>query len=230
METILTEDVVTEVAGTRLSGFLAHPAQPEPGVLVLHAWWGLNEFFKDLSRRLAQEGFLVFAPDLMGGKVAKTIAEAEKLVQERNFVEAHAAALAAVQYLQDLVDAQPGAAHQAIGVVGFSMGAAWALNLAEEVPDAVRAAVLFYGAGDANYDKVRASVQGHFAGKDDYEEPQYIQSMEEGLLGAGLPVHFYQYPDAVHWFMESDRPGAYNPADAHLAWQRAVAFLNQILK
>lgn len=66
-------------AGNRIAkGYLAIPDRGEgPGVLVLHAWWGLNDFFKNLCDRLAGEGFAAFGPDLYDGKIAVSIEEAK---------------------------------------------------------------------------------------------------------------------------------------------------------
>ena len=61
-------------------GFLAVPATDQGrGVLVLHAWWGLNDTMKAFCTRLADSGFVAFAPDLYHGKIADTIADAETL-------------------------------------------------------------------------------------------------------------------------------------------------------
>src|SRR5712691_10790011 len=58
-------------------GYLATPEKPRGGVLVLHAWWGLNDFFKSVANRLASQGFLALAPDLYDGPVAKSVEEAK---------------------------------------------------------------------------------------------------------------------------------------------------------
>jgi len=64
------------------TGYIALPEKPRGGVLVLHAWWGLTEFFKSFSDRLASNGFLAFAPDLQGGKFAKSVSEAKELMSK----------------------------------------------------------------------------------------------------------------------------------------------------
>lgn len=66
-----------------VSGYLAIPAKGNgSGVLVLHAWWGLTDFFKDLCVRLSTAGFVAFAPDLYRGSTASTRDEAENLVSK----------------------------------------------------------------------------------------------------------------------------------------------------
>lgn len=73
-----------DVNGTTVAGYLALPERGHgPGVLVLHAWWGLTPFFEDVCERLATEGFVAFAPDRYGGPTAATIEEAEALQLQR---------------------------------------------------------------------------------------------------------------------------------------------------
>ncbi len=63
-----------------MSNFLVRPkTTPRGGILVIHAWWGLNDFTKAFCKRLSKEGYLVLAPDLYDGGIAKDIREAEKL-------------------------------------------------------------------------------------------------------------------------------------------------------
>src|SRR5690242_16947030 len=94
--------ITFDVNGQPASGYLATPDQANsPGVLVLHAWWGLNSFFEDLCERLASEGFVVFAPDLYDGKIANTVPEAEQLMSESNNGRKRAIAVAAIDFLRN---------------------------------------------------------------------------------------------------------------------------------
>ncbi len=73
-----------EVGTRTASGYLAVPQRGHgPGVLVLHAWWGLTPFFMNVCERLAAEGFVALAPDRYGGPTAATIEEAEALQRQR---------------------------------------------------------------------------------------------------------------------------------------------------
>lgn len=232
MNTVQNVNVDTRVEGSRLTGYLAKPAQPGPGVLVLHAWWGLNSFFKQLCDRLADEGFLVFAPDLNEGKIANTIAEAEALMEARNSEQSAVTAASAVAFLKDQL-AQQGEeqfAQTGLGLVGFSMGASWSMVLASKMPEDVRAVVLFYGLEGVDIAPVRASFQGHFAEVDEWTEAQWVDGLEKELHEANLPVEFHRYPGTGHWFFETDRPDAYNEAAAEQAYQRTVAFLKKELR
>ena len=107
------------------------------------------------------------------------------------------------------------------------MGAAWSLAVAENDPD-VSAAVLFYGAGEADFSKVKAKILGHFAETDEWEPLEYVRSMEADMKAAGLDVTLHIYPKAGHWFVEEDRP-EYDSASALLAWSRTYEFLRKNL-
>src|SRR5215211_7678820 len=186
----VTFDVAAE-AGKPAKGYLALPAQAEaPGVIVLHAWWGLNPFFKRLCDRLASEGFVAFAPDLNEGKVAQTIDEAKQIMSESDFERKQAVAAAAPDFLR----AQPEVQNEPFALVGFSMGAAWSLALASGQPEDFHKAVLFYGAGEGDFSKIKAEIIGHFSDTDEWEDISYVRSMESDMRNAGLNPTFYMYP------------------------------------
>jgi carboxymethylenebutenolidase len=112
-------------------------------------------------------------------------------------------------------------------VIGFSLGAFYALDFSASDPETVRAVVLFYGTGPIDASKSRAAYLGHFADDDLFEARSDVDSLEQTLRRAGRPVTFYHYPGTGHWFFEPDRAGAYNPAAAELAWERTLNFLRE---
>jgi carboxymethylenebutenolidase len=116
---------------------------------------------------------------------------------------------------------------EGVGAIGFSMGAAWALELAWR-PE-LRAVTLFYGAGEADFAAARAAFLGHFAADDPWEPQEYVDQMEAAMRAAGREVTLHLYPGAGHWFFEEDRPDAYLPEAAALAWERTLAFLREKL-
>ncbi len=214
------------MANNEPQGFLALPSTGKGrGVLVLHAWWGLNDTFKAVCTRLAEAGFVAFAPDLYHGKVANTVAEAEALSQalEANHVQAEAEIADAAKFLYE----RAGQGDGGLAVIGFSMGAYFALDLSAADPEHIRSVVLFYGTGLMDFNKSKAGYMGHFAENDPYEPKSNVDKLEEVLKNAGRPVSFYQYGGTGHWFFEPDRPQAYNQAAASLAWDRTLQFLNR---
>jgi carboxymethylenebutenolidase len=207
-------------------GFLAVPPSGNgPGVLVLHAWWGLNDRLKAFCTQLAESGFVVFAPDLYHGKVADNISDAEALGSEldANFLQAKTEIADATRFLYDRV----GEADSGLAVIGFSLGAYYALDLAAAEPEYIHSVVIFYGTGDGDYSSSKAEYLGHFAENDAFEPQTNVDNLEESLKGAGRPVTFYRYNDTGHWFFEPDRSEAYNQAAASLAWDRTLAFLKR---
>jgi carboxymethylenebutenolidase len=207
-------------------GFLAVPPTGKgPGVLVLHAWWGLNDTMKAFCTRLAEAGFVAFAPDLYHGKVADTIPDAEALGKalDANHLQAKAEIAEATKFLDERV----GQADRGLAVIGFSLGAYYALDLAAADPEHIRSVVLFYGTGDGDFSNSKAEYLGHFAENDEFEPQSNVDSLEESLKRAGRPVTFYRYSGTGHWFFEPDRSQAYNQAAASLAWDRTLAFLKR---
>ncbi len=205
-------------------GFLAlPPVGIGPGVLVLHAWWGLNDTIKAFCTRLAESGFVAFAPDLYHGKVADTIADAETFGQslDGDFQQARAEIADAAVYLNESAE-QPG---RGIAVVGFSLGVYYALDLAATHPEQIHSVVIFYGTGDGDYSSSRAAYLGHFAENDVFEPQSNVDGLEASLRGAGRPVTFYRYSGTGHWFFEPDRTQVFNQTAASLAWDRTLTFL-----
>ncbi len=216
------KDITFDVNGKPSTGYLATPEQVNaPGVIVLHAWWGLNQIFKKVCDQLAAEGFVAFAPDLYNGRVVKTIEEADQLVdleQERK----HAIIVAAPDFLHGRAEVQKGP----LAVIGFSMGAAQSLALASERPADIHKLVVFYGTNDVDFSRIRADILGHFADTDEYEPLDGIRAMETSMRAAGLKPTFHIYPNTLHWFFENDRP-QYDPEAARLAWTRTLEFLHR---
>lgn len=202
-------------------GYLALPAGGRgPGVLVMHAWWGLNEAFTGVADRLAAEGFVALAPDLYQGRIAKTIDEAKGLREQLDMPKMEATARAAVGVLQ----ARPGVQPDKLGAMGFSMGGEWSGLLSEWYPEVIRALVLVYGAAPAEFGAARAAVQGHFAEADEWESLDYVREMEEAMRAAGREVTLHIYPGVGHRFFEPNRPDVYNSAASALVWERTLAF------
>jgi len=207
-------------------GYLAVPPTGEgPAVLVLHAWWGLNDTLKAFCRRLASQGFVAFAPDLYHGKVTEAIAGAETLSSTLfgNINQAKADLADATMFL----DERAGQPEGGLGVVGFSLGAYFALDLSVSDPEHIHSVVFFYGTRPGDYSSSRAAYLGHFAETDEFEPQSDVDQLEAALKRAGRPVTFYRYQGTGHWFFEPDRTQAYNPAAAGLAWDRTLAFLKR---
>ena len=211
---------------TQPDGYLALPPTGEgSAVLVLHAWWGLNDTIRAFCTRLADAGFVAFAPNLYHGKVADTIAAAETLVKALN--TSHLQAEAEIAEATKFLNERAGQVGSGLAVIGFSLGANYALDLAAADPEHIRSVVLFYGTGGDDFSSSKAAYLGHFAENDEFEPQASVDEIEASLRRAGRPVTFYTYSGTGHWFFEPDRSQAYNQAAASLAWNRTLAFLRR---
>jgi carboxymethylenebutenolidase len=131
------------------------PSGKGAGVLVLHAWWGLNDVIRDFCDRLAQEGFVALAPDMFSGKISRTIEEAEQFVTHLDWEQAvPPEILSAVEDLSE----HPAVTGNGLGTVGFSFGGFWALWLAQKKPELIRAVTLFYGTNGGGGDFQQSKV------------------------------------------------------------------------
>jgi carboxymethylenebutenolidase len=210
------------------SGYLALPSSGKgAGILILHAWWGLNGFFVELCERLAREGFVVLAPDLYEGAIASSVEEAQQLLEGIDPEATQGRVLLA----QDSLRQHPAVRGQKTGVLGCSMGAYWALLLSTLRPEEVAAAVIFYGVVEGvDFTAARSAYLGHFAENDLWDPVEQARMMEADMRAAGREVAFYVYPGVGHWFFEENQPEAYHAECARLAWDRTVSFLHDRLQ
>jgi carboxymethylenebutenolidase len=218
-------DIQLQVNNQPVNAYLALPARGKgPGVLLLHAWWGLKPFFKQVCDRLAEQGFVALAPDLYHGPIAATIDEAKALMEAADSQLIGDTVMAA----KDFLLAHPAKTGEKLGTVGFSMGSGWSLVAATHAPDQFAAVVSFYGAGEADFGKMQAKFMGHFSDADEWEPLKWVNWMADAMKTAGVDTTFFIYPGVAHWFVEDDRP-EYDPAAAKLAWERTFAFLKENL-
>jgi carboxymethylenebutenolidase len=206
--------------GTQGEGYLAVPESGSgPGVIVIQEWWGLNDQIKSVAERLASEGFVALAPDLYRGAHASEPDEAAKIMMSLNLERATKDLSGAVDYL---------AAHDAVtgdglGVIGFCMGGGVALWLATLRPDRIKAAAPFYGIIPWE------AVQGHYAEKDDFANPESVRALDAQLKSLGKQAEFFEYPGTDHAFTNDQRPEVFVPEATALAYERAFAFLHEQL-
>ncbi len=197
--------------------------QPGPGVLVLHSWWGLNEWTRGFCRRIADLGYTVVGPDLLEGSTPETAAEAEKVLAERSPDELSGLVMSSARTLR-AVAKDPNAP---IAVVGLSMGASMALWLAARLPEEVAAAIVFYGTQSIDFDDATATFQGHF-GDEDHMVSEEERVVTESFLRLGDNVtEFHIYPGAKHWFMEHGEN--FDDDAATVAFERMSLFLRSCL-
>jgi carboxymethylenebutenolidase len=212
----------SQYAGT---GYLALPdAGAGPGILVLHAWWGLTDHIRGVCNQLADAGYVALAPDLFAGRMATEIDDAERQLKEADPNELAHLTRSSLQTLRDL----PHTGDGTVGLLGYSMGASMALWLAARVPGPIVATVVFYGGQDIDMIDARCAFLGHYAEADPYVDDDGLVLLESELHLDGHEVEFHRYPGTTHWFAEHDRP-EHDAAAAAQAWERTLAFFRQHL-
>lgn len=213
----------------KLRGYLVQPAEIQgkiPAVLVVHENRGLNPHIEDISRRVALDNFIAFAPDALfplGGYPGNED-KARELFPKLDQAKTREDFLAAVDVLKALPNA-----NGKVGVVGFCYGGGMANFLATRVPD-LGAAVPFYGGQPAAEEvpRIKAPLLLHYAGKDDRINAGW-PAYEAALKGAGVRFEAHIYPDVQHGFNNDTTP-RFDEAAAKLAWERTIRFFNTHLR
>lgn len=214
-------------SGSAGTGYVVTPdSGTGPGVLVLHSWWGLTPFFREVCDRLADEGFVALAPDLHGDdRTAETPDEAEALLAATDPNRTAGLVVSSLSALGRM----PATPDTPIGIVGYSMGASWALWASARFPEQIAAVSAYYGSQDIDFSPATAKFQGHFAEHDEFEDDDSVNYLEAQLRLTGHDVDFHRYPGTGHWFAESDRPAAFDAGAAEQAWERTIRFLHENL-
>ncbi|MEN3940627.1 dienelactone hydrolase family protein [Prosthecobacter sp. SYSU 5D2] len=214
----------------KMRGLLAKPAKATdklPGVLVIHENRGLNPYIEDVTRRVALAGYLAFGPDALfplGGYPGNDD-KGREMQAKRDPAQMTEDFVAAAKWLATHTDC-----NGQVGVVGFCYGGGMANTLAVRLPDVIRAAVPFYGRQPAAEDvpKIKASLLIHNA-EHDAKVNEGWPAYEAALKKAGVRYTAHMYPGANHGFHNDTTP-RYDEAAAKLAWDRTIAFFDEILK
>ena len=224
------ERIAFRTNGATTPGYLARPAKPGPGVIVIQEWWGLVPHIEHVADRFAGEGFVALAPDLYHGQTTKSPDEAGRLMMSLRVDEAARDLAAAIDYVTALPDVVASRVPK-VGTVGFCMGGALSLFAASKNPE-VGACVVFYG-GHPNIKpdlpSLGAPVLGIYAGKDTFVNAQVVAELDRQLTGLGKPHTFHTYAEAAHAFFNDERREVYDPAAAKDAWAKTLAFLRREL-
>jgi len=201
---------------------------PFPAMIVIHEWWGLNDWVKEQGSRLADQGYVTLAVDLYRGNVAKTPEEAHEIMRGVPEDRAKRDLHAAFEYLAS----QPNVKKDRIGAIGWCMGGGYALDVALQEPT-LAAGVINYGrlATDAEaLKKIQAPILGLFGAQDRGIAPDDVHKFEAALKQLGKRVDIKIYDDAGHGFENPNNKEGYREADAADAWKRTAEFLAATLK
>jgi carboxymethylenebutenolidase len=213
-----------------VSGFLALPEGkgPFPALIVIHEWWGLNDWVKDNAKMFAEKGYAALAIDLYRGRVATGADEAHEL--SRGLPEDRAARdlQAAAAYLKSRSDVKG----DRIGSIGWCMGGGYSLQTALNVPD-LAACVINYGrlvTDTTLVAKIPCPILGIF-GEDDRGIPaESVKKFRALCEKMGKEIKVRIFPGAGHAFINENNKQGYRPKAAHEAWEMTFAFFETMLK
>lgn len=220
-----TSTVTYPSGDVKMSGYLAKPKTGSswPAVIVIHENRGLTDHIKDVTRRVANLGYVALGVDLLSraGGTDKFAAPADptQAINALKQEEVNADLLASVAFLKSQSFVKP-----KIGVVGFCWGGGNSL-LSAVVSKDVAAAVVFYGRNPANIDdvqKIAGAVQGTYGELDQSITPG-VPALDAAMKKYSKPFEYKIYPGANHAFFNDTGP-RFNPTAAQDAWARLVAF------
>src|ERR1044071_390739 len=212
------------------SGYLAAPSTPgkKGAVLLIHEWWGLDDWIKQQTDHFAQQGYVALAVDLYRGRVTNNPDEAHELMRGLPDDRALADMKAAVDYLASREDVDP----KHIGVIGWCMGGGKALLLTVNEPRLVASAIN-YGAlvtDPAAITKINAKILGNFGEADRGIPAEDVKKFGGELTKYGKLGDIKIYPGAGHAFMNPNNKQGYNAAAAEDAQKRIDAFFDRNVK
>ncbi len=220
----------TDNNGNELLGYLTRPSAPGtyPAVLLIHEWWGLNEGITILADALAEEGYVVLAPDGYRGQVANTIPRALWLRLTTPTEQVEGDMDASLSHLLSLegVDADR------VASMGFCFGGGHSLQLGLRQSENLALTILYYGAVVTDPDLLRPLTDGQpvlgiFAEEDNTIFPEEVMEFEAALNSLDIENEITIYPDVGHAFLNEDNFD--QPGTAGDAWQQALVLLERNL-
>jgi dienelactone hydrolase len=230
--------------GVTLKGYLAYDENVKgkrPGVLVVHEWWGQNEYVRKRARMLAELGYTALALDMYGeGKMAGHPDEAGKFSSElmKNFPVAKERFLAALEFLKK----QPTVDSNRIAAIGYCFGGGVVLNMVRQGVD-LKGVASFHGSlaviKPEQPTQIKAAVRVYNGADDKFIPAEAIEALKKEMADQKVNFKFVNYPGAVHAFTNPEAtelgkkfnmPIAYNKAADKASWDDMKGFLAEIFK
>lgn len=236
------KEVTYSSGGVTLKGYFAFDRKlkgKRPGVLVVHEWWGHNEYARRRARMLAEMGYVALAVDMYGdGKQAMHPDDAGKFSSEvmKNFDTGKARFNAAMEFLK----AQPVTDASRIAAIGYCFGGGVVLNMARQGAD-LKGVASFHGSfaavKPAEPGKVKVKILVLHGADDKFATPEQIEAFKAEMKKAGADLKFISYPGAIHSFTNPDAdeyakkfklPLGYNADADKESWEELRRFLKKI--
>lgn len=231
--------------GVTMKGYLAYDERvhgPRPGVLVVHEWWGQNDYVRKRARMLAELGYTALALDMYGeGRIADHPDDAKKFSSEvmKNFPVARERFLGALEYLKKQWTVDP----TRIAAIGYCFGGGVVLNMARQGVD-LKGVASFHGSlaviPPEQPTPIKAAVRVYNGANDRFITPEQIAALKKEMADQKVNFKFVDYPGAVHGFTNPDATDlgkkfemagyAYNAKADKESWKDLQAFLKEIFK
>jgi carboxymethylenebutenolidase len=241
------EDVTLDVNGEKMPTYVALPAGagPHPAVIVFQEIFGVNAHIRDVSNRLAREGYVAIAPDYhhrawepgtQRGYTDETMKQGMQLIPKLTVAGLKADIDATIAYLGTRKDVDV----KRLGAIGFCIGG-HAAYFAAEVAPAIKATASFYGGGIATFGlgapqptvtrtkEIKGKMLAFFGKKDPMIPQDQVETIKKALADSGVEHEVVVYDDASHAFF-CDARGNYEPKAAADAWERVKKFFARELK
>ena len=226
---VKTQTVTYKSGNETVKGFLALPASrgKHPGLVVIHEWWGLNDWVRAQAVKLAGQGYAALAVDLYRGRSTTD----PEVAHELSRGVPHDRALRDLKAAYEYLASRPDVEKNKIGSIGWCMGGGYSLDLAMNEP-ALAACVVNYGAMPASredIEKINAPVLGNFGALDRGITPEDVHTFEKAMKSLHKQINVKIYPDAGHAFENPHNKAGYKPGDTTDAWMRITTFLRERL-
>lgn len=226
-----------------MNGFVAYDESSEakrPVVLVVHEWWGLNDYAKKRARQLAELGYLAFAIDMYGnGITADNPEQAGKLAEP--FYQDPTMAKKRFDAALEKIKTFPQADTNQIAAIGYCFGGAQVLNMAK-LGEKLKAVVSFHGnivGVPVNKDLLKGNILVCHGAEDKFVSAKEVALFKKQMDSINAAYVFKSYPGATHAFTNPDAtktgekfsiPIAYNAAADTASWNDMKAFFGIVFK
>jgi dienelactone hydrolase len=239
---VKTQSIEYKVGDATLEGFLSYDdsiatGEKRPGVIIVHEWWGLNDYPKMRAQMLAKLGYVAFCADMYGkGKTTRDPKQAEAWATE--VATKPDVAKARTQAAFDMLRKQPQVDPQKIAAIGYCFGGSVVLEMARRGMD-LAAVVSFHGGLDTEHKAQKGQVKAQILvchGADDtFDPPENVVNFQKEMTEAGVSWQVNIYSGAVHAFTnpDADKAGikgvAYNKVADQRSWEAMRQFFKEVL-
>lgn len=242
--TIVGKPVQYKADGITMKGYVAYDNAKKgkrPGVLIIHEWWGLNDYARKRANMLAKEGYIAMAVDMYGdGKTADHPKDAGAFSAAVN--KDPAGALARFKSAMATLDKQPQTDRVRIAAMGYCFGGGQVLNMARDgLP--LKGVVSFHGSLGTDHPakpgQIRTRIRVFTGAADPFAPPNVVSDFEKEMQDAHADYKLVSYPNAMHSFTNPDAdkfgkefnlPLKYDAAADHDSWTQTLAFFKEIFK